>query len=395
MKIRYKLEDSIRYIIAVLIVLISGTAVYSVDQFSTLRSITLVALIIILFYTLVKSNNLKKKNITIYIMCVVVFFGILILKSSGEFFGIITKMFMVILLTNYCYSSNNSYKLFEIIYKIVIVCSSIALVFWVLLFVLKVKLPYFYIENGFYKSYFYLFYTQEGYIEKIGSFSFYRLQSIFWEPGVFAVYLLIALYYYSFLAKKRNIKHFIILVLCLILTMSTTGLIVGVGLLVVYILKRIKAVIAKMLIIIPMGLSAMSVISYFWLEKKNSIISPSYQLRMYDMTRSLEIWKDNFWVGTGYNNTALFEIEGRYGNSNGLLNWCMTTGIIGLLVIIIPMFANCLWLKSKERVMSIIYFALFILINFTEPLIQTPLMLLLISFSYVIMLKKVGGTYDC
>lgn len=394
MKLTYKTEDCVRYIIAVLIVLISGTAVYSVEQFSMLRKMTLVVLIGVLFYTFIKKNNFKKKKIVIFTMYVGVGFCLLILKSPGELFGIITKMLMVILLTNYCYGNNNTYKLFEIIYKIVIACSIMSLTFWIILYVLKINLPYFYIEDGFYKSYFYLFFTYKGYIEQIGSFSFYRLQSIFWEPGVFAVYLLIALFFYSFLAKERNIKHFFILVSCLILTMSTTGLIVGIGLLAIHVLRKIKPTSMRMLVVIPMCLSTIPIITYLWMKKKNSAISPSYRLRMYDMTRSLKIWKENFFLGTGYNNTALFEIEGRTGNSNGFLNWCMTTGIVGLLVVIIPFIVNCIWSKSKERTMFIVYFGLFVLMNFTEPLIQTPIMILLISFSYAAMLKKRGFVYE-
>ena len=185
------------------------------------------------------------------------------------------------------------------------------------------------------------------------------------------------------------------MIINLVLTLSTTGLIVGIGLILIYRLQKMNTIREKILTIIPMGVAIIPVVLYIWNAKKNSAISPSYSLRMYDMTRSLKIWKDYFLLGVGYNNTTMFSMEGRVGNSNGLLNWCMTTGLFGLLFIILPFIVNCLISKSKDRERFIIFFGLFILINCTEPLIQTPIMLLLISISYGAMIEKRGLIDDC
>lgn len=394
MKIALNKDNCIRWLIGILVIVISGTAVYSVEQFTILRSVTLVALLGLLFYTFLKKRSFSNKKMVVFIFFALLFFGLLILKSSGDLFGIVSKLFMAVMFTNYCCCNNNTYKLFEIIYKFVVVCAYSALFIWTLLFVLRVNLPYGFIGDGFYRSYFYIFFTQDGYIENFGGFTFYRLQSIFWEPGVFAVYILIALFYYAFLAKKRNSKNFFVLVVSLILTMSTTGLIVGISLLGVFLIKKLKSRIAKLMMILPISLVSVPMAVYLWNEKKNSAISPSYRLRMYDMTRSIEIWKNNFILGTGYNNTTLFEIEGRYGNSNGFLNWCMTTGLVGLIAVILPFIINCIWSKSKDRIIFIVFLALFVLINFTEPLIQTPIMILLVSFSYAAMLTRRGLSYE-
>ena len=395
-KLRFnlKLEDAIRTLIAILIILISGTAVYSIEEFAMLRSVTLVLLLGCLLHEFIRRCNIKRKKLLVFVLLTILFFTIVLFRSSGETFGVISKILLVIFLTNYCYKSNNSYELLKIIYKFIIVVSIIALLFFVLLFVCKVDLPSTNVGDGFYKSYFYVFFTQFGYVENIGGFSFYRMQSIFWEPGVFSVYLLLSLYFYCFLAKEKKAIYFFILTASLILTLSTTGLIVGIGLIAVYFLKKMKSIMARILTVGPICIIAVPVAVNLWMQKKNSTISPSYRLRMYDMARSLEIWKDNFLLGVGYNNTSLFELEGRTGNSNGFLNWCMTTGVLGLAFVILPFVINCIISKSEERVKYIVFLGLFVLINYTEPLIQTPIMLLLISMSYVAMIEKRGLVDD-
>lgn len=395
MVINVRFEDWVRITITFLIILISGTAIYSIEQFMTLRSATLIILLGLLLYEFIRNCKLEKKKMLIFLMFTMLFFMALFLKSINEAFGIITKMLLVIFLTNYCCNSNNTYKLFEIVYKFIVAISAVSLIFFVGLFVFKMDLPSFYVGDNYYKSYFYLFFTQSGYAETIGQFSFYRLQSIFWEPGVFSVYLLLALYYYCFLADEKKTTHFFILTISLILTLSTTGLIGGIGLIMVYFLKKIKSPQVRILTIAPLCVAAISMMVNIWMKKKSSTISPSYALRMYDMTRSLEIWKQNFLFGVGFNNTSLFSMEGRTGNSNGFLNWCMTTGFFGLVFVILPFVVNCIISKSKDRIRFIVFLGLFILMNFTEPLIQTPIMLLLISMSYAAMIEERGLIDGC
>lgn len=390
MVIKVKFEDWMIIIITILIILVSGTTVYSIEQYAMLRSITLSVLLGLLLYQFIRTGVLKKKKMFGFLVFVMLCSVALFLRAPNQAFSIITTMFFIVLMTNYCCQGNNAYMLFELTYKFIVALSAISLAFFVILFVIKVDLPSFYVGNHYYKSYFYLFFIHSGYAETIGSFAFYRLQSIFWEPGVFACFLLLALYYYCFWAEEKKVSYFFILTISLILTLSTTGLIVGIGLIMVFILKKMNSFYARILIVAPMCIVGFPVMVNIWMNKKNSATSPSYTLRMYDMTRSLKIWKENFIFGVGYNNTSLFSMEGRVGNSNGFLNWCMTTGLLGLVFIILPFILNCIISKSKERVKFMVFFALFVLMNFTEPLLQTPIMFLLISMSYAAMIMKRG-----
>ena len=94
--------------------------------------------------------------------------------------------------------------------------------------------------------------------------------------------------------------------------------------------------------------------------------------------------------GTGYNNVAEFEAATSFyqrQNSNGFMNWCMTMGLWGLIVQMFPLVVNVLKRKKNERLVHIAFAIVYIGINMTEPLITSPLMIMLLALEYIIMVK--------
>ncbi len=67
-----------------------------------------------------------------------------------------------------------------------------------------------------------------------------RIQSIFWEPGVFASYLLIALSFELLIDGKLKISHLLIFVIALILTFSTAGYLLLLLIVVPFFIEKIK-----------------------------------------------------------------------------------------------------------------------------------------------------------
>lgn len=61
-----------------------------------------------------------------------------------------------------------------------------------------------------------------------------RASGIFWEPGAFAVYLVIALMGQLYVFKSINIKHVVLYLISLLLTFSTTGIFAGAMLIFTY-----------------------------------------------------------------------------------------------------------------------------------------------------------------
>lgn len=75
-------------------------------------------------------------------------------------------------------------------------------------------------------------------ISRIGGDVFIRSTSIFWEPGAFAIYLIFALYIQLFSLEKRYIRRIVIYVISLVLTLSTTGYISLITLLMAYLTSQ-------------------------------------------------------------------------------------------------------------------------------------------------------------
>lgn len=75
--------------------------------------------------------------------------------------------------------------------------------------------------------------------------SLIRAGGIFWEPGAFAIYLVIAVMYQLFFSSKISIKRLIIYVFTILLTFSTTGYIALAFLFGVFLIKNDENVLAK------------------------------------------------------------------------------------------------------------------------------------------------------
>lgn len=313
--------------------------------------------------------------------------------------GVFRRMILVWLLFILAYQIDRSSIPFErILFNVVFYISCISLVFFVFINIFHLDLPYFEIrqEGLVYKNYYFLFYTAERY--KTGlliGIPFYRLQGIFWEPGAFAVYLDLALFYALFImgeefkkSKREHISRIIVITIATILTLSTTGMCVAVALIGIKLIELFKGK-SKFLMLIPAVIIASSIISAIWMQKKGISTNAwsSYNLRMNDFNNSLELWKNNLFFGTGFKNTDLFEvtIEGR-GNSNGLLTWCYTMGLFGAIALIFPFIRNAFF-KGRNTLIQLLYALVFLLVNMTEPIISSYFIVFLVAREYNIYLK--------
>src|SRR5690606_563550 len=79
-----------------------------------------------------------------------------------------------------------------------------------------------------------------GMVRFIGRGQIFRSSSIFWEPGAFSIYICLALYFELFVIKNKSLKRIIVLILSLITTFSTTGYIVFMFMIVIFLFKKQK-----------------------------------------------------------------------------------------------------------------------------------------------------------
>lgn len=383
----------VNYILVISMIIPSGIALLALEQFITVRQIATIVNIL-LFAVAVGIKIIQKRkingNVIVLIILSFVYLILCFMIGTDNISGLFLKIALFDIVVLYIKFIPNRDELYKIFYYIVLILAVVSLAFFVLINLFNVALPYaVYSETEYtqYNSYWYVFYTYSEYKKNILGLSFYRLQGPFWEPGVYSIYLVLAIFYHVFKKSKIIVSQLLLLFISLILTTSTTGLIVGIIILGISWLEATKLQFNKLMVLLfstVMGGLGSIVI---FLKKVNDG-GLSFSLRLYDFVKSIEVWKNNFIFGCGYNNTAAFMDEGRTGNSNGLLNWCMTMGIVGLIVVVGPFVVNCFFAEKKYRIMQLTYSFVFIVLNMTEPVVTTPIIISLIATEYVKLIKN-------
>lgn len=230
-----------------------------------------------------------------------------------------------------------------------------------------------------------------------GNYAFIRNQGIFWEPGVLQVYLNLFLFINLFIYRSR----FPIWVICalLISTLSTTGLIAGFFLILVFLLQKRKYFSKRrkfsfVIFGLPIIFMAVFLVKNNVEEKISGKYAGSSWARTFDTINGFKIAINNP-LGIGFSTRKYqliaeknpYEIdvplETNRGNTNSISTLFYSTGLFWALV-----FLFFLYRQELPRNQKIIFFALLILFLSTEPLFFTPFFILLLIMG---MLKKGWG----
>jgi len=144
-----------------------------------------------------------------------------------------------------------------------------------------------------------------------------RSSSIFWEPGAFAIYLIIAIYMQLFSKEKPNLKRIMAYIICLLITFSTTGYISFIVLLIAYLIsskksylsKRIKLLaIISLLLIGVMIIFGENTLLYNFLFKKIINRESTAVTRYASIINGLEIGWDHPLFGVSPNNMRKYMV---------------------------------------------------------------------------------------
>ena len=247
-------QEHIDYLLVGLCILCSGYALFTSSNTTPRTICTVITCLIILirFAFSLKVSTFKsiKKDkrmlippptvICLFVFGIAAVLTLFINKESPHFISYVYFGFLVIAACFLCrtISFDNFRKIFC---NILFVISLIAIVLFGVEQIIKIPLGYSLFElNNSYSSNFFFIFSQNVYLD--------RLQSIFWEPGVYASYLLIALSFEMLFEKKINWFHFATFCVALILTFSTAGYLLFVFLLVPFLLRKVKKSLPKTII---------------------------------------------------------------------------------------------------------------------------------------------------
>lgn len=396
LKVKISFKMLLECTICFLLIYLSGSAAISVSEDAfvfRLLSVGLIGLCVIYEFRYVRSAKAMKKALFIMIGCAG-YLALEFLLYRKTIFGFSLRILWILAFVLLLISKKLDINCFlKRIYQIIIFIAALSLIMFFFVNILKIDLPYDYVAHGndltFYRRYVGFFYAAGIYLRSfpILGIKIFRLQSMFWEPGVYAVYLIFALYYFIFFKEKKQKTHMMILLLSILLTFSTTGICIGIGLFTVYLIENIKMnKRSKIMLVLPLGIATFCGIYIVWTIKRlsSSHVNGSYYLRMRDFIDGIKLIQQRPVFGWGYKNYEVFEMAqnlGR-GSSNGLITLGYTMGIFGLLIALYPFIISIWRCRKKERFREIAFSAVFILTNMTEPIILMPFMIFLIVYQY-------------
>lgn len=218
------------------------------------------------------------------------------------------------------------------------------------------------------------------------------------EPGIFAVYIVLALGFQLFstpadeIVKGWNGIKIIVLSVTLLTTLSGTGLICYLILFVTYILLNhgqvniLKNPIMFLIVLAMIVGLYYAETTYGILEEKVINQGGSYGVRMNDTLKGYQIAIQHFWTGTGIANdysSAWTGVLLANSRSNGMANFSASVGIPFLIFYLFCVFKRSLEYMNKNLASAIVFF-LVVLVSFNTQ----PIVLQTIGLSFLFIWKK-------
>lgn len=300
----------------------------------------------------------------------------------------IIKFITIFSIVKYCNYKN--INLHKSIYIVVSFISLYSLIFYISIQIFKIDIPVKYIalKNYMtYRSYFGIFYWIQ--TININGLNIIRNSSIFWEPGMYQIFINYCILYVFFLKNtvtKIDKVNVVILTISMITTTSTTGMML---MIVLYILKlySIKSkdkllILVKIFTSVAVSIVGLYLIIYMLLGKSNT---NSMNARLNDLTIPIRLFLQKPIFGWGFLNYDIYrELSGNMGNSNGVTTLIYQTGLMGVFMynIFIIMLIRRLRLKAYN-IYVIIALLIFILIsNMAEPIIYSNFTILFLAMGY-------------
>lgn len=285
--------------------------------------------------------------------------------------------------------------IYNYMYKLISFISIYSLLLYIVIQFLNIPISYKPIDTGnyrIYKSYWNIYYWLQT-IDLNGNVII-RNSSIFWEPGMYQIFLNYCVYYLLFQKKFISFRdkiNLILLSVSILSTTSTSGIMV---LIILYVLKIYSTrttskliLILKLFSNIALTLGGILAIIYLINQKSGSV---SMIERMNDLLIPIKLFWEKPFFGWGYLNYDIYDIytvlSNNKGNSNGIMSLLYQTGLIGVIfysyyiMIMIKSMSNKL---TKNKLFQIVSLVIFIIIsNMTEPIIYSNFTLIFLAVGY-------------
>jgi Polysaccharide biosynthesis protein. len=379
-------------VMCLLVLIQSGFGVTTLQNLSTVRKIGYLVIFVILFLAYVlffdvswfKSkqailDKLKQPD-RLFIYCLIFGLGIGLsfIMNQAKTDNLYTYLdIAAVFITSFLFVKVVSFDRFVKVYCTFLACCcfmslflSIATIFSGVGFSTSI----FRIEGYYYDNFLgiNLFYGENEFL----NYNNFRIMSLFWEPGVFASYLLIALVFQLVFRDKPNYWLCLLYSICILLTASTAGIflfVLIIALLFSKILSKKKALIGQLIILTLVVVSiACSTWIFGWLAKIFPLVfsklvdkNGSFQTRLLSPYYYFLVFLKSPWFGFGgvtanelYFSLAPSSVNARTSTSGLLL---ASFGVIGFLYTLVPIFyllANKKLPVINRIVLAVLFFGL-------------------------------------
>jgi hypothetical protein len=319
----------------------------------------------------------KKSTLILGIIVTVIIANLIITKSVNiptSYINILLYIFIGFFYIN-SFSSLDSF--IDCLIKVLkIICVYTILSFFIQLIFSKNLVYIQEIDSVTFKNIFYFHWRTYG--------GFYRLQGIFWEPGILQIYMNLLVYLMIFY-KEKSILSVSPVIFIIIFSFSTTGIFV-LFILLAYKLIKLSNLKLSTIIFFPLYLALIFLFAQFALKNINDKVfgdsSGSFNGRSYDALVGIEIFNSNPFFGIGFdrdryiqhasNSNLNFlllsedEKENR-GSTNGLIDALAKGGLVFISLVLYLIYRLKFNFPNSSVLISVILFSLF-----SQPLLLTP-----------------------
>jgi len=283
-----------------------------------------------------------------------------------SFVSLMMRLWIAIFLVSYL-SFETFTKIFTDLVLVIGVVS--LLTFPIIFFDIDSPLPDFIAIDGRYLRNFLFFGVSENFIE----YKIYRNSGLWWEPGAFQIFVMLA-FFFSIINKEVSKSKYFLFLVVIFSTQSTAGIFLFFFLSIYLIFQ--KASLLQINILLLFFVFAVVFILVPEIDDKfNGEGFHSASSRVNDVLISFELLMDNLWFGYGYGNQI--EVAIPFGEkllgydnyhslskptgSDGLTMFISQVGIFGVLLLLPFLFPSYI---KKRHFLTRVYFSVFLFLLF-------------------------------
>lgn len=368
---------------------------YSTAGIFTQKYPLIVNIILIILTIPTIPSLLKRKFIAFIGIILSLFFLINYLnypETVTDLFGFIVRFILVLSFVTYCYDKN--IPIFKFLSRTVFVIACYSLITYVIFDTFSIIEPS-RVEVVNTKPYHvYLgFHYHWQYANWYGTL-IARNNSIFWEPGVYQIFLNFALLYNLFFSENKNLFTLtnIVLLLSIATTLSTTGIIVACVILFFKFMGKSKSYYSTMIkfMMFPATLAIVVNVLTYVIKQKFDYGVTSVSLRTDDLLYGFYAFLEKPILGWGYWNFSGYEqFTGTINNSNGFIFLLFQLGVVGFSFYIFLILVVSKRILRQYSLKGAILFVIYIFASMAnEPIAYTNYIILFLCLGIYLLLNS-------